>query len=295
MPPTETPSEESSLDRYLESRAGYLLGHANARRGLVIMGMVGAICLLLAAVIVAVSLITTNPDAIAGAIGPFIAGTVNLTLSRKLRRRMTPAVETDAELTPQARSFMADLMKEVFGWSYAWGSTDPRPIWSGGTSSPHMRKRDRRAWRRMYSRGSWGKRERSAKEVLHPAAFEALDQAAYHYNRMAGLLATGNPAFTKFAPTVKAAADQAMADMFDTAAVLDNFPESSAPQSKAGEQIDELKELADRLETMEASGVNAVEAGSRIQTVLEELRLDQLARSELTQPAEEPQTQKLQG
>src|SRR3954465_13520613 len=107
MSPSPTPAE-SSLDRYLESQAGLLLSHASMRRGVVLMSIVGAIMLSMALVVIVSSLITHNPAMLGGAIGPGLGAIVNLAVSRVLRNRTKPALEVNANLTPEARSFMAN-------------------------------------------------------------------------------------------------------------------------------------------------------------------------------------------
>lgn len=292
MPPTPPPESESSLDRYLENRAGLILGQGHWRRGLIIMGVMGVIMLLMAVFILVTSIVTANPGMLAGAVGPSIAGFVNLMVAIALKTRMKPAMETTADLTPEARKFMAELMQKVYGWPYAWGASDPNHWNHAPGTNPVQRKRERRALRRMYLRGSWGVRQHAAKEFLSPEVFAVLDKAAFQHNRIAGALASGNPALARFAPTVKAAADQAMADMFQVAQLLDSFPESrSSASAKAEQDIEALTELADRLETMQSQGEVSLtpSSPSPVQAVLEELRMDQLARSELaTQEVEKP-------
>ncbi len=280
------PPEESSLDRYLESQAGLMLSHASMRRGIVLMGVIGAAMLLVALFFVILAGVTGKHGLLGGAFGPGLAGLVNTTISQVLRRRTKPAMEVNANLTPEARSFMANLMKDVYGWPQAWGAVEPKMGWE--STGPHMNKFDRQherhAWRRMLASGSWGKRQQSSKQCLQPGAFEMLDKAAFQYNRIAGVLAAGHPEVTRFAPTVKAAADQAMADMFHVGYLLDAFPESqSTAQGQATQEIAQLTELADRMEDLlkQPEGLPASVRTSPISSVLEELRLDQLARSEL--------------
>ena len=293
--PKDMPPDETSLDRYLENRAGLLLGHASVRRGLVIMAFVGTMMMLMALAVVIGSLVSGQPQVMAGAIGPGIAGFVNLTLSRFLRGRSKPALDVNANLSPEARMFMAELMQGVFGWPRAWGANEPG-IWSA--QGPHARRRERRVWRRMFASGSWGDVKRSSKDLLLPGTFEVLDRAAYQYNRISGILGSDHPELARFAPTVRAAADQSMADLFHVAHLLEDYPESAATnRDKAEEEVGALTELAEKLEQMEKTPVTipALEKPSPIHSVLEELRLDQLARSELGERPQEDAQQKITG
>lgn len=286
--------EETSLDRYLETRAGYVLGHLSARHGLKVMGFVGVAMLLVGMVFMVIALATGAYDVIAGGIGPTIAGLVNLILSQTLKHRAKPAIEVNAELTPQARTFLAELMRDVYDWPYAWGANDPSHIWSDPTPVGRIRrKRERRAWRRMFGARSWGVRQHSAKEELNPAAFEALNAGAFQYNRIAGVLEASNPALAKFVPTVRAAADQAMADLFHVTSAMDRYPETAEThQPEADKLIASLAELAERVESLQkTSAAGALSGTNPIESVLEELRLEQLARSELATPTAEEQAE----
>ena len=290
------PPEESSLDRYLESQAGLMLSHASLRRGRAIMAVVGTCMLLVAIFIVMAALISGHHGVAGAAIGPGIAGMVNLGISRAMRSRTNPAMDVNANLTAEARAFMANLMKDVYGWPYAWGAIEPGLGWEseGQHLNKFERQHERHAWRRMIASGSWGKRQQSARQCLQPTAFEMPDKAAFQYNRVAAALASGGAEIARFAPTVKAAADQAMADMFHVGYLLDAYPESQvASQAKAAHEIAQLTELADRLEEMQKQpqAAPAISASSPIRSVLEELRLDQLARSELSK--DEPQHQQI--
>lgn len=257
------------------------------------MGMVGALMLAIAAVFILTSLFTGAPQASAGALGPMIGGIVNVLLWKRFHGRFKPALEVNAELTPEARAFMAQLMQEVYGWPYPWGSVEAHNPFSGEGSyqSPHERRRERRAWRRMYAAGSWGKRQRSARDCLNPAAFEVLDRAAAEHNRISGILETGHPELARYASSIRAAADQAMADVFQWAQIVENYPESGqAPQEKAEAEISALHELGDRLLTIQSQQPLEIDQPkprpNAINAVLEELRLDQLAREELSKPIE---------
>jgi hypothetical protein len=286
--------EESSLDRYLESQAGLILSHASLRRGYVIMGVVGVVMLIVAAGVILGSIVSGQPEVAAGAIGPGVAGLVNLGLSHVFRRRAKPSMEVNANLTPEARGFLANLMKEVYGWPRAWGAVEPKLRWEA-QGPPYQnkfdRQRERHAWRRMLASGSWGQRQHSAKESLTPEAFDVLNRASFQYNRVSGILGAGNADVARFSASIKGAADQAMADLFHVGFLLDKYPEGSEAAKVKGEQeITALTQLADKLEEMQKSSpapVSQALSPSPVASVLEELRLDQLARSELNK-VEEP-------
>jgi hypothetical protein len=135
---------------------------------------------------------------------------------------------------------------------------------------------------------------KSAREFLTDPAFELLDRAAIEYNRIAGCLetgrATGSATLIKVAPSVLQAADEAMADVLHQASVLDRYPESHEAATLAAEdEIRLLRETADRVEDLSIAPPDGARttAASRLEGVLEDLRFEQLARSELREPAEE--------
>lgn len=257
--------------------------------------------LTLALFFVIASAVFGRPGMIGGAIGPGFAGIVNLVMSQVMRRRSKPSLETNATLTPEARSFMANLMKDIYGWPQAWGAVEPHMRWEA-SGPPYQdkfdRQRERHAWRRMIASGSWGSRLHSAKEVLNPVAFDVLDRAAFQYNRIFGILGSGNSDVSRFSASVKGAADQAMADLFHVGCLLDKYPEGSeAAKAKADQEISALTQLADKLEEMQQNAplpVSDALSPSPVASVLEELRLDQLARGELSK-SEETKTVDLRG
>jgi len=294
--------EESSLDRYLEGQAGLLLSHASLRRGMIIMRIVGVIMLLMTLGVLITALAKGEPSVLAGAIGPGIGGLVNIVASRSLRNRTKPAMEVNANLTPEARNFLGHLMKDVYGWPRAWGAVEPHFLFEGKGSYMNRfdRRRERRAWRSMLASGSWGKRQHAAKEMLNAEAFDILNRAAFQYNRISGIIGVGNQEVSRFSASVKGAADQAMADVFHAGYLLEEFPEgSAAAKAKAEQEITALSELAGKLEEMQSQSITAPSADvlstSPVASVLEELRLDQLARSELNKPVEEKRVDLRQG
>jgi hypothetical protein len=135
---------------------------------------------------------------------------------------------------------------------------------------------------------------------ISPQVLEFLEAAAEQYNRITGIIQAPATAgsLTKVGPSAIAAADETMAEILHQSATIDKYPESAAATGKQIENaIKAITELGDRLEdiaTRDQLLTEKVNYASKMDSVLEELRLDQLARSELHTATEENQ-QKLQG
>jgi hypothetical protein len=145
-----------------------------------------------------------------------------------------------------------------------------------------------------------GSRRRRARDLLTPAAFDLLEDAAREYNRTVGALAiaetTGGGGLARLAPGIRAAADEAMVEILHAAALVNRYPESASPQeAQAQARAGELRELADRVEQLqsESAPAPAVEPVSRVREVLEALEHEETARRELRMADEDPQTQAL--
>jgi hypothetical protein len=132
-----------------------------------------------------------------------------------------------------------------------------------------------------------------APEPVNAEVVALLDVAAEQFNRIQGILESPHGSLVKLAPQAFAAADEAMAEILHHGAVFDKYPESvNATRKTVEARIASLRELADRLEEL-ATGdqtlTDKVAYTSSIDSVLEDLRLEQLARSELRVPPEDEQ------
>jgi hypothetical protein len=205
---------------------------------------------------------------------------------------------TEWRLSSEAKGLLLKLVRRRLGWmdggSFAIGS----PSMGMGIG---LGKHGRRQLRHI----AWDNGESAFRmlskppEEVSPEVIEFLDVAAEQYNRISGILQAPSQtaSLSKLGASAIAAADEAMADILHQAANLDKFPESATTTRK---QIDNavraMMELGNRLEeiaTRDQLLTEKVNYSSKMDSVLEELRLDQLARSELHTSPEE-NTQRLQ-
>jgi len=145
----------------------------------------------------------------------------------------------------------------------------------------------------------WRRAPRRSADLLVPEAFQLLDAAARQYNRVQGVLTIegerASPTLHRLGPNIRAAADEALAEVLHAAALIQQFPESAAVH-RAGactrlEALDELAGTVERVQSTGPAGPALAAPASRLDEVLEELRSDQLARIEIASP--EPAVQEL--
>lgn len=210
---------------------------------------------------------------------PFLGIATGLTVATGIRtammQRSLPAPATDVRLSPDAMRLLQRLVEHLEGWSFY-----------GRRGRKRMRKALLKGLALPNSHG------RRCEDLLSPAAFTVLENAAREYNRIAAALAApdNSPTLRRMAPSIRASAEEAMAEILQLAALLDEFPEGVTPARAAAARTEELRTLAaelDRLQNL-VSPPAFVNGGSRIQGVLEELRADRIAREELRE--DDPQT-----
>ncbi len=216
----------------------------------------------------------------AAMLGPLIAGVANLIVGLSLQKKMNSnANERRAILSPEARLLLATTLKQMGGWRMAWSQQSVG--WQQFGQTPD------------YSTlpSSWGSSAqptfRSCKEILNERAFCLLDEAARECNRIqACVTGTKNQAVQKRTVDLAGAADEGMAQVLQQASLLDRFPESgSAVEASARQQIESLREIAERLEALHVREPLLTErmgSSSAVDRVLDDLRLESLARQELS-------------
>jgi hypothetical protein len=278
--------EISSLDRFVNARAPLVLGivsDAFTRRALAAIAgayAAGGIANLTIALTVAHG--HALAPVLAGALF-FAGGGVLAGVSVWMKRRLKAHQIADVRLTREAQTLLRSLLTHLEGW-------------------PFGRRRRRFRYRRAMRRGLLRSRhDRRCEDVLAPRVFQLLDAAAAQYNRTYAALALDDPArnatLEKLAPNIRAAIDEAMAEILHHAALLDKFPEAGSPlEAQAQGRIAELKDLADQVARLgpSAEAPRALgEGSSRLQDVLGELRADERAREELRLSAAPEETQQL--
>lgn len=136
---------------------------------------------------------------------------------------------------------------------------------------------------------------KTSADKLKPFTFGLLERAAAHYNKIQGLLTTKDSKsatiLQKHEPGIKAAADEAMIVSLNQAALMEKFPESSENCRTVMEaRIRDLEELSSRLARIihgQMTVTEALSSGSVMGSVLEQLRLDEAARTELNRAEDE--------
>lgn len=127
-----------------------------------------------------------------------------------------------------------------------------------------------------------------------------LEDAAREYNRTAGYVdsAGDSDSLRRLGPSIMGGADEAMAGFLHRLAQTSEFPESARPSEAAlTAHVEKLRELADRVEALRMQQEQPAEDSgelSKLTGVLEELRLEQLAMTELSQTEPEPLQKNIQ-
>lgn len=138
---------------------------------------------------------------------------------------------------------------------------------------------------------TWGPNQpavmKCSKEVLNDRAYALLEDAARECNRIqACITGSANQALQRRAMDLAAASDEGMAQVLQQASLLDRFPESGqAVEASARNRIEALKEIAERLEALHVREPLLTErmgSTSTVDRVLDDLRLENLARQELS-------------
>jgi hypothetical protein len=266
--------EISSLDRFVNSRAPLLMGivsdHVTRRALAAIAGAYAAAGVAQLTIALTVAHGHALAPMLAGSLF-FVGGGVLAGVSGWMKRRLKAHQVVDVKLTPEARTLLRSLLTHLEGW-------------------PFSRRRRRFRYRRAMRRGLLRSRhDRRCEDALAPPVFQLLEAAAAEYNRTYAALALGDPVrnatLERLAPNIRAAIDEAMAEILHDAALLDKFPEAGSPlEAQARGRIAELKELADQVARLgpSAEAPRALgEGSSRIRDVLGELRADERAREEL--------------
>jgi hypothetical protein len=263
--------ELSSLDRFLTNRAPILAGIVNDARTLAILRIVGAVYGAVGLASLAAAPLTSQ-DVFAAMAVPFLACAATMVgITAVVRARLRLDSSSQARLSREAAQLVRQLLSHLHGW-------------------PLTRRMRRLRFRRLMGKGILrSMHDRRSEDVLTPEAFRVLEAAAREFNRIHAAL--GSPgsrpsALERLAPNVRAAADETMAELLHVGAVLNSLPEASgAHEDSLQARIAELRELAERTESLGASvaapSVAAEGSGTRIQELLAGLRAEEEAREEL--------------
>ncbi len=244
-----------SLGRFVRSRSSVLFsqrhGKWSFRVNFIVAGVLGTGSL---ATIITILAIHGPREVLLGTIGPSIAAIVNFVVGATLRRKFSSSVSSSWQLTNEGRAL---------AWQIHW--------------------RFLRDWATRAPRGDWVYRINSR---IQDETLAILDEAAFAYNRILGSLQPGTSVAISahVASNAQTAADESMCAILNSAALLDRYPESGkAHRDAISKQVELLNELGDRVASLGAgrSDSQGASVSGSMQRVLDELRLEQLARSEL--------------
>ncbi|HJP83054.1 MAG TPA: hypothetical protein VJ835_06060 [Fimbriimonadaceae bacterium] len=279
-------AEQSSIQRFLQHRAAQLAMTNYGLMGFVVHLIVGGGLIALSTVMAIVGLAVGIPGLAVGALGPLIGGAINLFLGFKLRKRMVEA-PNEPRLSNEAKAFLEDMMRQTHsGWNTRHGygrmrgpsqtlpNATSHPLANGDTIFHQLGKH-------------WGVIPKTPKDLLPKPLYDLLDTACFHYNRVFGILegSKGDPTLIKVSQTAKHGADEAIFAVLHHAATMNRFPETMAAASRdCEEKIRALKELADGLERIQVRPTSISDRlgyTSAMDSALEEVRLEHVAREEL--------------
>lgn len=285
----------SSFDRYLANRAPTLLWSTPAARASVINTNVGYGLLGLSALLTGIGLIFVGIQGFAMGIGPAIGGVINVLVGRAWRTR-AKRTAGDTQIPDPVWTFLHGLTMHVLGPAYPFrtsylGHYPVSNSWSGWRPTP-----------RVSASAVSAPANRSAREMLDPRVFDLLEAAAKQFNRVQGHVHTSEAGGAKpsEAPRIQVAADQAMIDALSIAATMQQFPEnieSLRPSLEAcTTALNEAADLVATISTSTAQAAQPKEQATMLRGMIEDLRIEALARTELSEaPAETTQRRNVAG
>ena len=208
---------------------------------------IGGVFLGIAGAVGALALVFHEPQVAYGALGPFLAGTINTALGlgfRQTARRDRMAVALTDEAAALLRALVAQAQVWQGGWSLRHGGMHGRPMGLGYRAPTQP----------------------------SASAMDALELAAEAHNRISDLL---GDAKDERAARLRSAADAGMGEALHLAATLHDSP---AEIERVVGNMNELATLVGRA----VEGPTATSAlRSNLESTIEELRAEEQARREL--------------
>lgn len=277
--------EVSSLDRFVTTRGPVLAGLADDSGRLRTMTILSTFYAVVGASFFAGAAAFDGGALAMAATGGLFLATSGLLggIRLWLKSRLQPEETTRAELTPDANELLRALIHHLQGRTFG--------------------RRRRRRLRRAMQRGMTDpERTQRCEAILTPEAFDLLESAAFEYNRILGVIdGSGQPGgagFARFIPEILAASDATMAELLDTAALLNRLPETAPRlEAEARSRVRELTELGGEVERLRGASLSSpvpAEDATPVRRLLEELRADQRAREELHRSWSEPEEQRIE-
>jgi hypothetical protein len=225
------------------------------------------------------------------ALGPFIAGAVNMAVAQVLRRKLAQNPRPAADVTPEAKKMLTALSFR-FVWSknpWMWGQQqwwDPSAMGQPDGDA---------TWNSWNPQGSWINYYNTRLDALPEIVWASMENAAFNYNRLVGAIeASGSSSsIQRLAPRITQGADEAILDVMHQAQLISKFPEGAGSiQAQLETRVATLKELGDRVEALvlrEPTFTERLAQRTTADEVLDELRLEQAAYHELSSKVDQDQ------
>ncbi len=246
---------ESPLDRFLRTRGASILGQNVWGRSWKIQAGVGAVCLAAAAGMGIGAAAFGPPELAFGALGPGIAGIVNLCIGLGFRAAGRKQGATLA-LSPEARALLHALVVRSMVWQpgrrVRVGAFHPEQTWVGYTAPAEP----------------------------PTEAMALLDRGAEAHNRLTLALADAR---NERSNRLRSAADAGMVELLERTVLLAARSSDLAPGlAEMEDTVQRLTELAERVEATTSLPEGTSNLRSTLDATLEELRAEDVARQELT-------------
>jgi len=232
-----------------------------------------------------ISLAAAGPLGLCFGIGPAIGGAANLWIGTAWKNK-AQRTAGDTKVSEPVWKFIHGLAQHVLGPSYPFraanlGYYPVSTSWNGWRQVPRLS-----ASSHSSTVATTG--PKSAREVLHPQVFELMDEAATQFNRVHGYLSHPAAATIRDGFRIQIAADQAMVDAVSIGCTMQQFPENiESMRPSVTACIQALKEAADLVASIVATEAPAVvhqEQAVLLRGMLDDLRIESQARTELNQP-----------
>jgi hypothetical protein len=272
-----------SLERWVRTRGVQFAGTEYSKRAFNFQVGVGVVCLAGGVVFAAaVPILGWDWHDMLAGLGPGIAGLTNLIVPLALRKRFEAMRPVAVPLSAEARGVLRALNRKFLGrahpwaWDYSYWQEE-KQAWSGANN-----------W-------GWGPNPiRAAQPELTSGVLEVLEMAAFQCNRISAILATASgsqSAIARLSGKVSRASDEGMAEILNLCGMMGAYPEGvEAVQLRLDGAIEDIRELGDRVQALAATEPTFTErlaTRTGLHDVLDELRLEQAARSELGSHSDE--------
>jgi hypothetical protein len=284
----QSDAKVSSLERFVKTRGVLLSGTTPSSKNLLIQFWIGLGLIVAGLAVLLVALISGHGSIAFGAIGPLTAGFINMFMALYLKKKLVQAPPPAVAVTPEARKMLSAL-----AYKYIWSKNS----WMRGQQTWMDPAMQAQLEGYQYWNPAGGLCHENGLKSLPDTVWDRLEEAAFHYNRTVGAIeaSASGGSLHRLAPRIIQGADEAILDVMHQAQMVSKFPEGLGTiQTRLENSVGTLRELGDRVEALvlrEPSFTERLSSRSSAEEILDELRLEQAAFSELSSPAVSPQTE----